>query len=157
MTFKCFFFRDSMEFLGHVVSVDGVQVDPRKVTVIRVWRPLKDVHAVQQLLGLGNYFKRYMLGYAKLVAPLRKLTEKSVPFVFEGAAVKAFANLKYSLSHALVLALPNPDLPFKVVVDASAFGCGAVLLQIQGRRLSTATNSALQRGTTAVASRSCGL
>ncbi len=128
---KCFFFRDSVEFLGHVVSKDGVQVDPKKGSVIRDWPPLRDVHAVQQFLGLGNYFKHYIHGYAKLVAPLRKLTEKSVPFVFEGAAVQAFENLKYSLSHAPVLALPNPDLPFEVVVDASGFGCGAVLLQNQ--------------------------
>ena len=128
---KCFFFRDSVEFLGHVVSADGVQVDPKKVSVIREWPPLRDVHAVQQFLGLGNYFKHYIQGYAKLVAPLRKLTEKSVPFAFEGAAVKAFENLKYSLSHAPVLALPDPDLPFEVVVDASGFGCGAVLLQNQ--------------------------
>ena len=131
MMSKCFFLRDSVEFLGHVVSKDGVQVDPKKVSVIRGWPPLRDVHAVQQFLGLGNYFKHYIQGYAKLVAPLRKLTEKSVSFVFEDAAVQAFENLKYSLSHAPVLALPNPDLPFEVVVDASGFGCGAVLLQNQ--------------------------
>jgi len=89
------------------------------------------MHAVQQFVGLGNYFKHYIQGYAKLVAPLRKLTEKSMPFVFEGAAVQACENLKYSLSHAPVLALPNPVLPFEVVVDASGFGCGAVLLQNQ--------------------------
>ena len=88
---KCFFFRDSVEFLGHVVSKDGVQVDPKKVSVIRDWPPLRDV---QQFLGLGNYFKHYIQGYAKLVAPLRKLTEKSVAFLFEGAAAQAFENLK---------------------------------------------------------------
>ena len=122
---------DSVEFLGHVVSKDSVQVDPKKVSVIRDWPPLRDVHAVQQFLGLGNYFKHYIQGYAKLVALLRKLTEKPVAFLFEGAAVQAFEKLKYSLSHAPVLALPDPDLPFEVVVDASGFGCGAVLLQNQ--------------------------
>ena len=89
------------------------------------------MHAVQQFLGLGKYFKHCIQGYAKLVAPLRRLTEKSVPFVFEGAAVQAFENLKYSLSHAPVLALSNADLPFEVVIDASDLGCGAVLLQNQ--------------------------
>ncbi len=57
---KCFFFRDSVEFLGHVVSKDGVQVDPKRVSVIRDWPPLRDVHAVQQFLGLGDYFKHYI-------------------------------------------------------------------------------------------------
>ena len=121
----------TLDFLGRVVSADGVQVDPRKVSVIRDWPPLRDVQAVQQFLGPGNHFKHYIQGYAKLVAPLRNLTEKSVPFVFEGAAVKAFENMKYSLSHAPVLALPDADLPFEIVVDASGFGCGAVLLQSQ--------------------------
>ena len=128
---KCFFFRDSVDFLGHVVSAEGVQVDPKKVSVIRDWPPLRDKHAVQQFLGLGSYFKHYIQGYVKLVAPLRKLTEKSVPFAFEGAAVTAFEGLKYCLTHAPVLALPDADLPFEVVVDASGFGCGAVLLQNQ--------------------------
>jgi len=49
--------------------------------VIRDWPPLRDVHAVQQNLGLGNYFNSYIQGYAKLVAPLRKLTKKSMPCV----------------------------------------------------------------------------
>ena len=155
---KCFFFRDSAEFLAHVVSKDGVQVDPKKVSVICDWPPLKDVHAVQQFLGLGKYFKHYIQGYAKLVAPLRKLTETSVAFVFEGAAVRAFENLKYSLSHAPVLALPDPDLPFEVVVDASGFGCGAVLLQNQ-RPLAFHSYkfNSLLRDTMAVVSRNCWL
>ena len=54
-----------------------------------------------------------------------------MPFVSEGAAVQAFENLKYSLSHAPVLTLPGPDLPFEVVVDSTGFGCGAMLLQNQ--------------------------
>ena len=106
-------------------------MDPKKIAVIRDWPPLTDVHAVQQFLGLGNYFKHYIQGYTKLVSPLRRLTEKSVPFVFDGAAKQAFEDLKHALTHAPVLALPNPDLPFEVVVDASGFGCGAVLLQNQ--------------------------
>ena len=88
--------------LGHIVSADSVQVDPKKVWVMRDWPPLRDVHAEQHLLGLSNYFKHYIQGHAKLVAPLRKLTKKSV----EGAAVQAFEKLQYSLSHAPVLALP---------------------------------------------------
>ena len=91
---KRFFFKDSVDFLGHVVSAQGVQVDPKKVAVIKDWPPLQGKHAVQQFLGLGNYFKHYIQGYARLVPPLRKLTEKSVPFVFKGAAVKAFEDLK---------------------------------------------------------------
>ena len=69
------------------------------------------MQAVQKFLGLAGYFKHYIQGCAKRVAPLKKLTEKSVPFVFECAAVQAYENLKYRLICACVLALPNPDLP----------------------------------------------
>ena len=54
-----FFFRNSVDFLGHVVSAEGVQVDPKKVLVTSAWPPLPDKHAVQQFRGLGNYFFIY--------------------------------------------------------------------------------------------------
>ena len=130
----CFFFRESLDFLGHVVSAEGVQPDPRKVSVIESWPPLTDVHAVhavQQFLGLGNYFKHYIQGHVQLMAPLRRLTQKSGKFEFAGAAKEAFEHLKYCLNHAPVLALPDPKLPFEVVVDACDFGSAAVLLQKQ--------------------------
>ncbi|DBA66174.1 TPA: hypothetical protein ACH3X2_14269 [Trebouxia sp. C0005] len=85
---KCLLSRDPVDFLGHVVSAQGVKVDPKKVAVIKEWPALRDMHAVQNFLGLGNYFKHYVQGYAQLVAPLRRL--KLVPFAFEGAAVEAF-------------------------------------------------------------------
>ena len=101
------------------------------------------MHGVQPFLGLGNYFKHYIQGYVQLVAPLRKLTQKAVKFEFAGAATDAFEHLKYCLSHAPVLALPDPELPYEVVVDASGFGCGAVLCRRRGLWLSIATSSAV--------------
>lgn len=68
---KCLLFRDSVAFLGHVGSADGVQADPNKVLLICDWLPLRDIHAVHQFLGLGNYFKHHIQGNTKLVAPLR--------------------------------------------------------------------------------------
>ena len=106
-------------------------MDPKKVATIENWPLPKNVHDVQSFLGLGNYFKHYIQGYTKLVLPLRELTRKRVPFKFGESAVQAFNGLKYCLSHAPVLVLPDPDLPFEVVVDACDYGCGAVLLQDQ--------------------------
>ena len=120
-----------MNFLGHVVSAEGVQPDPKKCSVIKDWPALNNVHGVQQFLGLGNYFNHYIQGYVQLVAPLRKLMQKAVKLELAGAANDAFEHLKYCLSHAPVLALPDPELSYEVVVDASPFGCGAMLLQKQ--------------------------
>ena len=127
----CFFFIESVEIMGHVVSAQGVQVGPKKVTTIESWPLLKKVHDVQSFLGHGNTFKLYIQGYTKLVLPLRKLTRKGVPFKFGQSAVQAFSGQKYCLTHALVLVLPDPDLPFEVEVVTCDYGCGVVLLQNQ--------------------------
>ena len=86
---------------------------------------------MRSFLGLGNYFKRFVQGYSKLVEPLVRLTKSSVKFDFQENVVaqQAFENLKWALSHAPVLALPDFSKPYEVVCDASGFGCGAVLLQ----------------------------
>ena len=84
------------------------------------------MHAVQQFLGLGNYFKHYIQSYVQLVAPLHRLTQKPE---FAGAAKTAFEHLKYCLSHEPVLVLRDPKLPFETVVDACDFACGAAFLQ----------------------------
>jgi len=97
---------------------------PQESGTIENWPLPKNVHDVQSFLGLGNYFKHYIQGYTKLVLPLRELTRKRVPFKFGESAVQAFNGLKYCLSHAPVLVLPDPDLPFEVVVDACDYGCG---------------------------------
>ena len=110
------------------MSSQGVQVDPKKLLVTSEDPPMPDKHAVQQFLVTTLSITE---GCVELVAPLRKLTEESLPFAFEGAAVAAFQGLKYCLMHAPVLVLPAADLPFEVVVDASGFGCGAVVLQNQ--------------------------
>lgn len=89
-----------------------------------------------------------------LVAPLRKLTQKAVKFEFAGAATDACEHLKYCSSHVPVLALPDPELPYEVVVDASGFGCGAVSLQRQRLWLSIATSLAALSSTTQPGSRS---
>lgn len=74
---KCFFFGQSVNFLGYVVAAEGVQPDPKKDSVVKDWPALTDVHGVQQFLDLGNYFTHYIQGYVQLVAPLRRLTQKA--------------------------------------------------------------------------------
>ena len=77
---KCSFFQPSVCFLGHVISAEGVHVDPRKISTIADWPRPKDVSQLQSFLGLGNYFKRFVQGYAnsKLTAPLVRLIGKMV-------------------------------------------------------------------------------
>jgi len=128
---KCSFFQQSVHFLGHVVSADGVYVDPRKITTIADWPCPRNVSELRSFLGLGNHFKRFIQGYAKLTAPLIDLSSGRVRFVWEEKQQKALTKLQWCLTNAPVLALPDPAAPYEVVVDASGIGLGAVLVQNQ--------------------------
>ena len=131
---KCSFFRESVAFLGHVISGNGVHVDPIKVQAIRDWPLPKNPCDIRRFLGLSNYFNRFVQGYSTLVAPLVELTKSKVSFNFDvnEPAQLAFENLKEVLCEAPVLQLADPDKPYEIICDASGLGCGSVLLQ-EGR------------------------
>lgn len=125
---KCHFMKEEVEYLGHLVGKDGIRVDPRKVQVVKDWPTPKDVHQVRSFLGLANYFRKFIRGYASIVVPLTALTRKTQPFIWDERCEFAFQRVKELLVSAPVLRLPDPDLPYEVVCDASLVGLGAVLL-----------------------------
>lgn len=133
---KCHFNQPEVTFLGHVVGVNGVKVDPRKVQAVQDWPIPTDVHQLRSFLGLANYFRKFIQGYSTLVRPLTDLLrdDKSVQKLWSTEAQHAFDGVKWALTHAPVLVLPDFDAaakhtPFEVVADASLHGIGAVLLQ----------------------------
>ena len=73
---KCKFLKPQMELLGHVVSQDGIQVDPKKVQVVKEWKASKNVHEVRCFLGMCNYYRRFIERYAHIVASITKLLKK---------------------------------------------------------------------------------
>ena len=102
---KCSFYQNSVAFLGHVVTADGIKVDPAKIKAIVEWPDPKDASQLRSFLGLGNNFKRFVQGYSKLTAPLVELTKPMHMFDFEtnASAKHAFIALKRCLSSALYL------------------------------------------------------
>ena len=79
---KCEFWLDQVAFLGHVVSGDGIQVDPKKIEAITKWpRPTTDTE-VRSFLGLAGYYRRFVKDFSKIAASLTKLTQKNVKFVW---------------------------------------------------------------------------
>ena len=126
---KCHFMKDELEYLGHIVGRDGIRVDPRKVKAVNDWPTPTDIHKVRSFLGLANYFRKFMLGYATVVAPLTSLTRKDVPFHWTPKCQESFERVKVMLTTAPVLQLPDPTLPYEVICDASIVGVGAVLMQ----------------------------
>ncbi|GJW61762.1 ty3-gypsy retrotransposon protein [Tanacetum coccineum] len=125
---KCVFGAASLEYLGHIISGQGVEMDPKKVEAVTTWPVPKTQKQVRSFLGLAGYYRRFIQGYASLAAPLSDLLQKD-GFRWGEREHKAFVDLKHQLSIAPVLSLPDFEEVFVVETDASGDGIGAVLLQ----------------------------
>ena len=77
---KCQFWLDSVAFLGHIVSIEGVSVDPKKVEAILNWKPPTSVTEIRRFLGLVGYYRKFVEGFSKIAAPLTRLTRKEESF-----------------------------------------------------------------------------
>ncbi|PNX93254.1 Ty3/gypsy retrotransposon protein, partial [Trifolium pratense] len=125
---KCQFGRQSVEYLGHLITSQGVAVDPSKIESVIQWPIPKNVKGVRGFLGLTGYYRKFIKDYGKIAKPLTDLTKKDA-FMWNEKALYAFETLKKCLTTAPVLTLPNFDKEFMIECDASGGGIGAILLQ----------------------------
>ncbi|DBA76195.1 TPA: hypothetical protein ACH3X1_016830 [Trebouxia sp. C0004] len=79
---KCSFAQNEVIFLRHVFGQNGLHVDPKKVSVVKYWPVPQNRLQVQSFLGFANYFRKFMIGSAALVHPLRHLPKESVRFLW---------------------------------------------------------------------------
>ncbi|KAK8511749.1 hypothetical protein V6N12_000792 [Hibiscus sabdariffa] len=119
-------------FLGHVVSSEGIRVDPKKVEAIVNWKQPTSVTEIRSFLGLASYYRRFVSGFSKVAAPFTKLLQKGVKYEWSDARQQAFEKLKEALINAPVLTQPVSGKEFVVYSDASYVGLGCVLMQ-EGR------------------------
>ena len=77
---KCEFWLERVHFLGHVVSREGISVDPSKVEAVSTWPVPKNVTEIRSFLGLAGYYQRFVEGFSKIAAPLTALTRKGKKF-----------------------------------------------------------------------------
>ena len=108
---------------------DGIKPDPKKVEAVSTWPKPNNVTEVQQFLGLTDFFRKFILGYAELVSPLTELTKKTKTWSWYSECEQAFLKLKEALPAAPVLAVPDVAAPCKLITDSCGYGIGAVLLQ----------------------------
>ncbi|KAK8987271.1 hypothetical protein V6N11_027027 [Hibiscus sabdariffa] len=135
---KCEFWLKKITFLGHVVSAEGIQVDPGKIEAIVSWKQLKNVSEIRSFLDLAGYYRRFVEGFSIIAAPLTKLLKKDVPFVWIEAQQASFEKLKEALTQALVLVQLESGKDFAVYSDASHSRLGCVLMQ-EGRVIAYAS------------------
>lgn len=126
---KCQFHVTETDFLGFIVSSEGISMDPRKVTSILNWPEPRSIKQLQSFLGLANFYRRFILNYSKIATPLTSLNRKGSHFKWTEKAQEAFDSLKKSFTEAPVLMHFDPQLPSTLEVDASDFAIGAVLSQ----------------------------
>jgi hypothetical protein len=125
----CKFWLDSVSFLGHVISSEGVAVNLEKVKAMVEWTRPICVFEIQSFLGLASYYRRFIEGFSKLSGPLTALTRKNARFIWMDEYEQCFQELKRRLVTAPVLALPTESGNFLVYNDASKKGLGCVLMQ----------------------------
>ena len=126
---KCEFCLSRVGFLGHVVSADGIYVDPQKVKAVASWEQPTTVTEVRSFLGLVGYYRRFIEGFSKIAGPLHCLTRKGVKLEWTDRCEESFQTLKKKLTSALVLTLPEGNEGFEVYSDAARQGLGCVLMQ----------------------------
>jgi hypothetical protein len=127
---KCDFCQPQLPFLGHIITSNGIMMDPAKLDAVRQWPTPVTVTQLQSFLGLANYYRRFVKGFSLIAAPLTALCSpklKDLPWAEEHQ--RAFQDLKQALVTAPVIHPPDLQQPFTVTTDASGFAVGAVLSQ----------------------------
>nr|GEU83666.1 reverse transcriptase domain-containing protein [Tanacetum cinerariifolium] len=126
---KCHFMCKEGTVLGHKISKSGIEVDRAKVDVTAKLPHPTTVKGVRSFLGHVGFYRRFIQDFSKIARPMTHLFEKETPFVFSKDCIDSFETLKKKLTEALILVVPNWNLPFELMCDGSDFLIGAVLGQ----------------------------
>ena len=144
---KCQWFQSSVPFLGHIVGCDGLRKAPEYVRRVLEFPKPETVHQLRQFLGLLNFQRKFIAGCSQIARPLTCLTggSKRDRLVWTPLMESAFARLKELMSEDLLLSFPDYSegaCPLELYVDASGWGAGACLMQVQrGEARAIAFNS----------------
>lgn len=140
---KCAFGVSQVEYLGHIISGEGVKTDPKKIRSMIEWPQPKNLKALRGFLDLTGYYRRFIKGYRVIAKPLTQLLKKDA-FKWNTEAEEAFNKLKLLMTEALVLRMPDFSQPFILETDACRNGIEAVLIQ-QGQPIAYFSQALCER------------
>jgi hypothetical protein len=126
---KCDFYQKEIQYLGHVISAEGIFIDLEKIKFIMEWSVPKDVADIWSFMGITEYYHRFIEGFSNIAYPITSLQKKWTEFKWSEKCQDSFNKLKELLTIAPILKVADLDKDFTVCVDASKEGLGGVLTQ----------------------------
>ena len=127
---KCLFHTDSLTFLGHTISTEGIKMELDKVKAIDDFCPPTCVKQLRSFLGLANYYRRFIPNFSDLVLPLTNMTRKNSIFDWDENCQNSFKKVKDYIKNGAILNHPDTSKPFYLFTDASDNALGSVLTQL---------------------------
>ncbi|GJP33556.1 hypothetical protein CLOM_g18083 [Closterium sp. NIES-68] len=118
-----------VQFLGQIVSTQGVYIDPKKIEAVHTWKTSENAKDLQCFLGFANYYNRFVPQYTKIATPFTNLLKKNTPYEWESKHKEAMEQLKQAPTSAPVLILPDLERDYSIEADASDQAAGAGLMQ----------------------------
>src|SRR6185312_8736568 len=97
---KCEFWLKKVQFLGHVISEDGISVDPSNIQDVLDWKTPESVPEIRSFLGLAGYYRRFVLNISKIARPMTELLRNGVRFYWDNKCEQAFQTLRKLLTSA---------------------------------------------------------
>jgi hypothetical protein len=126
---KCEFWLEKIAFLRHILTAEGIEVDPSKVKAVSKWKQPSNVSEVRSFLGMAGYYRRFIKGFSSIARPMTELLKKDNKFMWTPKCEESFQIIKKKLTTAPVLTLPDIHQSFVIFCDASRQGLGCVLMQ----------------------------
>ena len=126
---KCNFLKKHIQYLGHIISGEGISPVPEKLESIQKMLPPRNPKEVKQFLGLIGYYRKFVPQFSDLARPLNALTRKNTVFKWTSVCQESFELLKASLMTEPILTYPDPSLPYVLFTDTSKYAWACVLTQ----------------------------
>ncbi|KAF8823985.1 hypothetical protein HHX47_DHR9000281 [Lentinula edodes] len=114
---KCKFNMDTVEYLGYILSPDGLTMSKEKVQTVLEWPVPRKVKDIQSFVGFANFYHHFIYNYSDIVVPMTRLTRKGAPWIWDSSCQEAFENLKIAFTSAPILAHWEPNCPLIVETD----------------------------------------
>ena len=127
---KCHFFAKEIQYLGHILGMEGIRPVPAKTEAIKAMHPPVNPKQVCAFLGLVGYYRKFIKNFAKIAKPLTMLTHMDVKFEWKETHHCAFMKLKDAIIQAPILRYPDTTKPYIMYTDTSDDACGAQLSQM---------------------------